>query len=510
MKCFLSRAGRGLAVLSLLAATASFAQPALNLSDRAMLRQVLQAMPKGGDLHNHLSGSIYAESYLRFAAEDGLCVDSSKLVITQCLTPDQIAANPSAAATIVPALSLLVPYSSLYGTMLDALSMRQFRPTLESGHDHFFNTFGKFSAVSKTHVPEMLTEDVWRLATENVDYVETIWAPDFGRARELLQFLKPGQGLPDLRAAMMQSMRAAMMNSGQVPSIVAASRAAIDNAEARMRADLHCGTTMARPGCDSTVRYLYELHRGVPLQQLFAEMVVGFELASADPRVVGLNPVMPEDSYISMHDFDEQMEMFAFFHQYYPKIHLTTHAGELVPGIVQPEGLRRHIRDSVMIAGAERIGHGVDVTYEDDAPGLMKTMAARGVAVEVCLTSNDVILGVSGKAHPLRHYLAAGVPVALATDDPGVSRDDMTNQYIRAVQDQGLDYPTLKRLARNSLEYSFAEGESLWANHDYSKIVSACSDASSSTCKTFLASNTKARIEWRLEQRLREFEANWK
>ena len=83
----------------------------------------------------------------------------------------------------------------------------------------------------------------------------------------------------------------------------------------------------------------------------------------------------------------------------------------------------------------------------------------------------------------------------------------MTNQYMRAVQDQGLDYATLKRLARNSLEYSFAEGESLWVNHDYSKMNGACADAASSTCKTFLAANTKARIEWRLEQRLRDFEA---
>jgi len=86
----------------------------------------------------------------------------------------------------------------------------------------------------------------------------------------------------------------------------------------------------------------------------------------------------------------------------------------------------------------------------------------------------------------------------------------MTNQYMRAVQDQGLDYATLKRLARNSLEYSFAEGESLWANHDYSKMNGACADTSSSSCKTFVAANTKARIELRLEQRLRDFEAKWK
>jgi adenosine deaminase len=496
------RAWRCLAALSFFAAASVFAQPALNVSDRAMLRQILQAMPKGGDLHNHLSGSVYAESYLRYAAADGICVDSMKLVITPCATPQQIAANPSTSSAIVPASTLLAPYSSLYGTMLDALSMRQFRPTLESGHDHFFNTFGKFSVVSKSHVPEMLTEDVWRLASENVDYVETIFAPDFGRARDLMKYEKDGQSQAEMRTAMMQS--------GDVQPIITAARAVINNAEAQMRTSLHCGTPNAQPGCDSTVRYLYELHRGVPLDQLFAEMVIGYELATADPRVVGLNPVMPEDSYISMHDFDAQMKMFAFFHQLYPKIHLTTHAGELVLGIVEPEGLRNHIRDSVMIASAERIGHGVDLTYEDDAAGLLKAMASRNVAVEVCLTSNDVILGVSGKAHPLRYYLAAGVPVALATDDPGVSRDDMTNQYMQAVQNQGLDYATLKRLARNSLEYSFAEGDSLWSGHDYSKMVSTCADTSSSGCKTFLAANTKARIEWRLEQRLRDFEANWK
>ncbi|HEV7573383.1 MAG TPA: adenosine deaminase [Thermoanaerobaculia bacterium] len=485
---------RCVAVLSFCVAASSFAQPALNVSDRVMLRQILQAMPKGGDLHNHLSGSVYAESYLQYAANDGMCLDSVKLTITQC---------PTAASTsIVPAATVFAPYSSFYGEMLDALSMRQFRSGVESGHDHFFNTFGKFSAVSKTHVPEMLTQDVWRLASENVDYLETIFAPDFGSARDMLKVVKPEQSFSEMRTAMMQS--------GQVPPIIASSRTVIDRAEAWMRGNLHCGTANAQPGCDSTVRYIYELHRGVPLQQLFAEMVVGYELASADPRVVGLNPVMPEDSYISMHDFDDQMKMFAFFHQLYPKIHLSTHAGELTPGLVEPEGLRDHIRDSVMIAGAERIGHGVDITYEDDAAGLLKTMAARHVAVEICLTSNDVILGVSGKAHPLRYYLAAGVPVTLATDDPGVSRDDMTNQYMRAVLDQGLDYATLRRLARNSLEYSFAEGESLWSNHDYSKMVSACSDASSSTCKTFLAANTKARIEWRLEQRLRHFEASWK
>jgi len=128
-------------------------------------------------------------------------------------------------------------------------------------------------------------------------------------------------------------------------------------------------------------------------------------------------------------------------------------------------------------------------------------MAARGVAVEICLTSNDVILGVKGANHPLRLYLQNHVPVVLATDDPGVSRGDLTTEFQRAAQEHGLGYADLKRLARNSIEYSFLEGPSLWTNAKYEAYV--CGNA----CDAFVAKSAKAREEWRLEQRLRAFES---
>jgi adenosine deaminase len=67
-------------------------------------------------------------------------------------------------------------------------------------------------------------------------------------------------------------------------------------------------------------------------------------------------------------------------------------------GLVPPEGLRFHIRESIERGGAERIGHGVAVMSEDDSIGLLREMAKKNVLVEICLTSNDVILGLAATA----------------------------------------------------------------------------------------------------------------
>jgi len=190
----------------------------------------------------------------------------------------------------------------------------------------------------------------------------------------------------------------------------------------------------------------------------------------------------------------------------YPKVHISLHAGELAPGLVPPEGLRFHIREAIDVAHAERIGHGVDVMYEDHPESLLHEMARRHVMVEINLTSNDVILGVRGADHPLPMYLKHGVPVALSTDDEGVSRIDLTHEYVRAAEDFGLGYATLKQMARNSLSYSFLPGESLWSSK-------ACqgetpgSGAPASACRRWLSGSEKAQAQWELEHRLRAFEA---
>jgi adenosine deaminase len=481
-----------IALLLLLLATAAFADEASTAArlesirhDPLLLRIFLEQMPKGGDLHNHLSGTVYAESYVTWAVADKLCIDTEHLAYAKC---------EAASTTQVPATQALTD-GGLYQRMLDAMSMRQFRAIDESGHDHFFATFGKFGPVSSLHTSEMLTEVVARFARENVDYVESLFGQDRGGARVLGRSLTPGASFAAMRDALLK---------GRLPDVVKTSRATMDNAEAFLRKDLQCGSADAKPGCTSTIRYLFEAHRAFPREQLFAELVVAFELAKVDSRVVGLNVVQPEDSFASMTNFDELMRMFAFLRPLYPATRITTHAGELAPGLVPPEGMKNHIRDSVMIAKAERIGHGVDIARESEPMELLRTMATKPVAVEVCLTSNDVILGVSGKQHPLRLYLRSGVPVVLATDDPGVSRNDSTTEWQRAVEEHAVTYAELKRIARNSIEYSFLEGASLWSDREFR--VTVCDVEASARCKSLLDGSAKAREQLRLEKRLREFE----
>jgi adenosine deaminase len=150
-----------------------------------------------------------------------------------------------------------------------------------------------------------------------------------------------------------------------------------------------------------------------------------------------------------------QMRMVHALHQLYPKVHITLHAGELAPGMVPPDGVRFHIRAAVEEADAERIGHGVDVMYEDRPYELLKEMAAKHVMVEINLTSNDVILNIKGADHPLPLYRLYHVPVALSTDDEGVSRINLTHEYVRAAMTYPLSYSDLKQMVRTGIEYSF-------------------------------------------------------
>ena len=465
-----------------------------------LLLAFLREMPKGGDLHNHLSGEVYAESLIDWAAEAGDCVDAKTTTLSRgpCTPP----LRPAAEAFLDP---------GLYNQMIDAFSMRNWQYSGQSGHDHFFDTFGKFSQATQGTTDRMLAEAASRAASQREVYQELMvtlagaevdalavsqgWDPDFGSLEQKLI----SHGLP-------QILKAA---SGQLRT----------DEDARDKL-LHCGWRDADPGCQIGQRFLYQVARGKPKEMVFAEILAGFLLSGGDPTIVppdphvlGLNLVMPEDWYVPMKDFTLHMQMLDYLHQRYPRVHITLHAGELWQGLVPPEGLRFHIRESVETGHAERIGHGIDVMYETNPSQLLHEMADRKVMVEICLTSNAEILGVSGTKHPLSEYIRAGVPVALATDDEGVARSDMTHEYLRGAEDQKLSYLQLKKMARTSLEYAFLPGVSLWRDNKNFVMAKACAadvpgtKTPSAACQAVLDTSDKAHLQWELEVQFREFES---
>lgn len=462
----------------------------------SLLHDFLRQMPKGGDLHNHLSGAVYAESFIRWAVLDGLCIDRSTATL---ISP------PCEPGSGRPPASAAYQDTSLYSLLLDAFSMRGLRSGLESGHDHFFATFGKFGAATNGHTADMLAEVRSRAAGEHLQYLELMFNPDGGQAARL----GASVGWNDDMAKMREQIL-----SGGLQQIVADASRGLDKVEADEQQELHCRTPQADPGCNVEARYLYQVARGLPKQMVFAQILAGFEMASKDPRVVGLNLVMAEDWFVPIHDFNLHMQMLDYLHQVYPKVHITLHAGELTTVLAAPEELF-HIRASVERGHAERIGHGVDVMQEAGPTRLLREMAKKNVLVEICLTSNDVILGVSGNRHPLPVYLRFGVPVALATDDAGVSRSSMTQEYQRAAETYALSYAELKKMARASLAYSFLPGESIWANLSKSQRAVACASDSpkskklSSACGRLVSKSEKAHAQWELEKALAEFEGRF-
>ena len=469
------------------------------------LRNYLRKMPKGSDLHNHLYGAIYAETWIRNAAEDHMCIDRAAIQGTTAVFSPSEGNPPVCPAGKIPATEAYKD-QHLYDSLVDAFSIRGFVPTPGvTAHDHFFNTFARFGAVSQKHLGEWLDEVATRADRQNLQYIELMHTPDFARTAKAGYEIGWKSDLSNFREALLAK---------GISADVAAAKQQLDEAEADRATREHCGQTDASSACRLQMRYLCQVLRGFPKQQVFAQTILCFETVMADPRFVGINFVMPEDGYISMTDYAEQMRMVEFLHKVYPKVRITLHAGEIAPPMVPYEGLCCHIRLAVERAGAERIGHGVDIMFEQRPHELLHEMAAKHVMVEINLSSNDAILAVAGKDHPLPVYRKFGVPVSFSTDDEGVSRIDMTHEYVRAVQDFDLKYIDLKQMVRTGIEHIFLPGASLWAAPDkFTTPVAACahdklgSGKPSAACATFLKSSERAQQQWELEHRFSEFES---
>ena len=125
------------------------------------------------------------------------------------------------------------------------------------------------------------------------------------------------------------------------------------------------------------------------------------------------------------------------------------HAGELPPS----HQAALEVRDALEI-GVDRIGHGIHC-FEDRE--LMEILSNEKVALEICPTSNLMTRSVSSmENHPLPHFMKAGVPFIINSDDPVYFSTDLNREYEIVQEVFDLSEVDLVQILRNSYQYSFA------------------------------------------------------
>ncbi|ALK95898.1 adenosine deaminase [Massilia sp. WF1] len=415
----------------------------------AELTMFFTQMPKGGDLHHHYSGALYAETYVDFLDKQGYCVNKQTYRIeTDKAVVDAERAKPAKERTCLGTAEVYAD-DFTYRELLQRWSSKDFynHGAIQAPPDRqFFQTFLYFGPVSNANFHEGLAEIKERAIRENVSYIETMF--------KLSPFVAnkdfDAQAWKNVHddAAFEAQMRAWMSQLDQDPKFnqsIADFVARIDEASA---------------GIDDerfTMRYQTYVLRLLNPSQVFSSMLSGFKAASKDSKIVGVNIVGQESQMVSMRDYTLHMKMFRFLKSVYPKVKVALHAGELALGDVPPEDLQYHIDQAVNLAGADRIGHGIDLAHESNAVAIMKRMREKDIPVEINLTSNDFIEGVKGENHPVTLYRKYGVPYVISTDDAGVTRHNLANEYVLFASRYKPGYAEIKKASYDSIRYSFLD-----------------------------------------------------
>jgi hypothetical protein len=441
----------------------------------AELTMFFTMMPKGGDLHHHYSGALYAEQYLEWVDKQGYCVNKSTYQIDiakEVAVAEQ--AKPLANRVCLSGQDVMND-NAVLANLLQRWSDKDFynHSGLQSPPDRqFFDTFAYFNPVASTNGADGLRRLKQRAIQENLSYIETTYeiAPIAQDAAFDQKALAGGVTDADLAAW--------SAKLDQDPAFQGWIAAYLDNVKT------------AGAGIDDanfTLRYQPFALRFLSPSQVFSQMVSSFKLASSSPMIVGVNIVGQESVNVSMRDYSMHMAMYKFLKTKYPAVKLALHAGELSLGMVPPEGLTFHIKDAIDVAGASRIGHGMDIAHETNPLAIMKKMRDRQIAVEVNLSSNDFILGVKGAAHPVTLYRKYGVPYVLATDDAGVSRNNLSGEYVLYAARYQPDYAEVKKLSYDSIRYSFL------ADGDKQRLLKALDGKFATFEAEIAASQTKAK-----------------
>ncbi|WP_345144468.1 adenosine deaminase [Flavobacterium ginsengiterrae] len=420
-------------------------------NNEALLTAFFQQMPKGGDLHHHFSGSVYAEPLLERAIAEDFYLNVETMAVSKTK----------------PAKGNWQTFSSLKNNdkldyyqqqIMQTWSIKDYNGSVPSD-DQFFDSFMKFEPTIAGHFAEGMLELKKRALSENVSYIET-----------QLSTIPCDMNVSDLSDFNTKLRQAsAQKDEKAVFKLLDELYKALQKKDAKKYADDFNNNFLAKLHKDLkmdderfTMRYQNFVLRFMEPVDLFKNLTIAFISSSESKLTAGVNIVSPEHGENSMKDYWLHMVMFKYCHSKFPDVKYTLHAGELTLGLVQPEELTWHINDAIYIAGANRIGHGVDMAYEANSYDLLRYMSKNNIPIEINLVSNEFILKVKENRHPFTLYKEFNVPIVISTDDAGILRTNMTEQYVLlAKRYPDVNYETIKKYVYNSINYSFIQDASV-------------------------------------------------
>ena len=381
----------------------------------------LYALPKGGDLHNHLTGAVRSEWYwdAAIAQEPRGYTYYTRVRIQNCAPygANQFGGSP-------PLLLFKNIPQNRYAELgaceksefkrLQDLDAREKQGWLASlrldesyeGRNEFFDAIWERLndlLLNPWIIGEILLRNMEAYGREGMVYLET---------QQGLDGIKP-DGTPFSTDEVAQIFRATL----------ASPRAKATGVEVRLQNALLRFTPVA----EERLKELYAIN------DKYRDLYVGVNMVGREDNDKGY----PLRFLPTLRELRHK----------YPEIHLSIHAGE----VDEPN---QHIRDTLLL-GAERIGHGVNLITDADTMLLMRNGP---YMVEINLISNLLLEYVSDYSqHPFPEYLRTGIPVALSTDDRGMWDSNLTDEFFVAVKEFNLSWDEIVQLGRNSLQYSFLD-----------------------------------------------------
>lgn len=414
-----------LTIAALLCAASAYADwfdDIKNASNDDELYRTLYYMPKGGDLHNHLSGSNFSEWWYELALQqrDRGYHYYTKVRIENCIDygGDEYGRSPyylmfrNIMSSQYESLSECEKreYKSLEDLNTDEKaawmdSIRLDKPY--EGREEFFGThWSRLNAL--TWNPWMQAESLFlnmqAFGEEGLSYLET-------------QIYVDGQVNPDGSAHSREEALNILRERIQRPDAIAT------GVTVRMQVSILRFLPNAEDHLRSTYKFVHDN----------SDVIVAVNMVGREDNGKGY----PLRFLDTLRDLRRQ----------YSGVRLSIHAGE----VDEPNN---HVRDTLLL-GADRIGHGNNLINDDDT---MRLMRHGPYLVEINLISNLLLNYVSDfDEHPFPEYLRTGIPVALSTDDRGMWESTMSDEFFVAVKEFNLSWDEVKTLSRNSLQYAFVD-----------------------------------------------------